>query len=658
MVEGGQNMSESAMCDFRPQYHAFRFANDFGDCNFELPGGINYRVKGLCIGMAYGVLDYYFSGINIPSHIASDFENGKAPREGSALYNFIRDRNDDCMRYASTIKGITQILAGEPREFYVRLAYDVELPKIKKRIRDEGKPVPIILTTGLENGFDPLHPWQSTPPSSGGHGMVVYGYGQDGDNVTLYVYDCNHPKEDGSRVWFTRSGKTIEDDSGRQWQGFFVSEYGLVEPPYRDMTIVQGLTTNTDEVYLRDPLTCSFKVKNVGEYQAHYRTFASTLKDPIGNSFTDYLVGGDATLDLELAPNQESEEMFTAYHFDKPAGTYTLAAQYLSVGRTFTSWINLSSQGEGASATKTIVARGKPITEQKLLRVEGNLDFGEVGYDDTVEKTVTLVCYGYNPVNVYSIDQPTVPQFRVKSVVPGLWRELNPGDQVVATFTCHADVGNQLLRDSVRVNTDSNDLYDLRLNLRARTKAPYRSYVLPSFIWFGEVVDDGPQLEETFYLVNNGSLQLFVRSIVLLDETDRFTYEVPSAVNLVVPHGESLQIKARFTPPKTQTIERRDPSGRTMIGRTLHYGCEAYKAKLVFSFADGLPAQDVILYAGQTLGITRPDLSDRATYRNDVLIAIQRLQDRFETDTDPVARDHIRAEIRDLMRLIGIHKDS
>ncbi len=61
------------MTTFTPGQHGWHFDNDFVN---QLLGGL-ITTHGLCGGMAYSSLDYYFNGIPIPTHRKGDFGDPK-----------------------------------------------------------------------------------------------------------------------------------------------------------------------------------------------------------------------------------------------------------------------------------------------------------------------------------------------------------------------------------------------------------------------------------------------------------------------------------------------------------------------------------------------------------------------------------------------------
>ena len=85
----------SVMTTFTPSKHGWHFNNDFAN---ELLAGL-ISTNGLCGGMAYSSLDYYFTGIPIPTHREGDFPSGlTCPPDGrlhSMIYNRLIDSFKD-----------------------------------------------------------------------------------------------------------------------------------------------------------------------------------------------------------------------------------------------------------------------------------------------------------------------------------------------------------------------------------------------------------------------------------------------------------------------------------------------------------------------------------------------------------------------------------
>src|SRR5919199_1099559 len=70
------------MTEFRPEKNGFNFGNPFK--NDFIPA-FDVRTSGLCGGMSYAALDYWFSGVPVP---VQPFP----PANGTTLYNYLYDR--------------------------------------------------------------------------------------------------------------------------------------------------------------------------------------------------------------------------------------------------------------------------------------------------------------------------------------------------------------------------------------------------------------------------------------------------------------------------------------------------------------------------------------------------------------------------------------
>lgn len=199
--------------DFLPSKHGFKFGNDYWDKNniklpvvtldFPKPIGkvtLTHSGQGLCGGMVYTVMDYFYAGQILPPRTVGPVN------ENDELYKYLRERLKtsfditgtglnyfNYMRpdYPDTDDSTSgAVLRQKGRSFIIAKE---EWPKIKADI-DANKLSPIGLVQ-----------IKSINPGDLGknHQVLVYGYLLSGDVVTLYYYDPTYPNEDRMQLLFS-----------------------------------------------------------------------------------------------------------------------------------------------------------------------------------------------------------------------------------------------------------------------------------------------------------------------------------------------------------------------------------------------------------------------------------------------------------------------
>lgn len=149
---------------FEVSRHGYQFANNFEG-----------MYPALCGGMSWTSLDYYYTGLPIPSQ-------AQAPSPGDPLYDALVRRQLDAHCVAIPILMAGRSMWGtNSRATGVGRAYTV----LKSWI-DRGSPMPIL----LGDLDDPL--------STNSHWVVARGYEQteDGTCARIYLYDNNYPNQD------------------------------------------------------------------------------------------------------------------------------------------------------------------------------------------------------------------------------------------------------------------------------------------------------------------------------------------------------------------------------------------------------------------------------------------------------------------------------
>lgn len=223
----------SVRTSFRPAEHGFPFGNWFPQgkplWTFGAPL-LRIRVgdasKGMCGGMVFAALDYQFAGRPVPGDPAVPSLHAFLARR---LWNSFRvpwgpARIFEWMGRPDT----AQTRSGtHPTATVPYLTTQREWPKVRATL-DAGQAAPLmlILTSGR-------NPWAM----GFNHQVLATGYDEDRStaDVTLHIYDPNHPGDDdvalrfnmgnydGRRIAHTRDGETV--------RGFFLNRHRPVRPP-------------------------------------------------------------------------------------------------------------------------------------------------------------------------------------------------------------------------------------------------------------------------------------------------------------------------------------------------------------------------------------------------------------------------------------------
>ena len=276
----------AVMTAFTPSEHGWHFSNYFVN---ELLGGL-ITTYGLCGGMAYTSLDYYFKGIPIPTHRVGDFGDNSVlvPGDGrlrSMIYNRLIDSFADnfgkwsCIYpdldaavgaaigvvvggagggiFGGVISGLVGAFGGwvygELHELFECPGGGApgmtkqELPHLIKDFLDKGTPVPL----GLIYDRDILNIGSS-------HQVVAYGYAVIGSQTRIYVYDnrlndteciLTVATENPGKILQTLiDGSPLPNDNNGNWEGLLVEDgYSAQTPSYGQDIGVASLQSITVE---------------------------------------------------------------------------------------------------------------------------------------------------------------------------------------------------------------------------------------------------------------------------------------------------------------------------------------------------------------------------------------------------------------------------
>ncbi|GEM_PF-2029614 len=225
IITGSKSESVSRMTNFNPAMHGFNFTNSFHNHGFI--AGQNIDFTGLCGGMSYAALDYYFKGVNIPNQYS-------LPKEGTKLTEYIRSRQwktyeNQGDKWSELVFNPFGWRTSEFWQWGIQGFGGGRLEELKTQI-DAGKPVILGLFAAGDGGFNKHH-----------HQVVAYGYDlgrYKGDlkvnkeDVKIFIYDPNYPNEtrtlrpdpENLRYYY-------EEDPGKNWLTYFVDlRYHAAKP--------------------------------------------------------------------------------------------------------------------------------------------------------------------------------------------------------------------------------------------------------------------------------------------------------------------------------------------------------------------------------------------------------------------------------------------
>lgn len=208
---------------FVPSEHGFAFGNDWPDgpaVSVPLPAGslrIGNAGRGLCGGMVFAALDYWYAGLAPPA---------ARPAAGTALFRFVVRR---LVRSWHIPGGVARYYHGMLRSdaHLARRTAAREWPAVRARL-DAGVPVPLGVIT--VSSASPLL-------LGANHQVLACGYSIAGSEVTVRVYDPNSGPDDAAWIRFDSGGTVAFSHNlalARPVRGFFRTSYSPARPPRAD----------------------------------------------------------------------------------------------------------------------------------------------------------------------------------------------------------------------------------------------------------------------------------------------------------------------------------------------------------------------------------------------------------------------------------------
>jgi murein DD-endopeptidase MepM/ murein hydrolase activator NlpD len=202
--------------NFASQINGFRFVNRFElqfPVKFPLPlvGEIdlNNVVYGLCGGMCFTALDYFYAGKEVP-----DFS--KVDEIDRKLFVYLVDRQLDSLSIPVLLK-VIRWMVSDDRYIGLRMAR-YELPRLR-RMLDKGEPAVLALIRVRGLG-DPTQNHQVL--------ATAYDYDQAAKRMVITLYDPNRPAEEPVlSLDLNRPGAGIQiaQSTGEALRGFFIINY-------------------------------------------------------------------------------------------------------------------------------------------------------------------------------------------------------------------------------------------------------------------------------------------------------------------------------------------------------------------------------------------------------------------------------------------------
>lgn len=205
-----------ARTGFVPVDNGFRFVNYFEfrfPVKYSLPFtgqlDLNDIVFGLCGGMCFSALDYFYANQVPPSDEHPEKLNGK-------LFTYLCQRQLDSLSLQVVIK-ILDWMLNEDRVISTRMAR-YEIPKLRRSL-DKGQPAVLCLIR-VQGLGDPTR----------NHQVLATAYEVESSTGDLIVdlYDPNYPGRDSSlriRQSQTGANRSIVQSTGEQARGFFIVPY-------------------------------------------------------------------------------------------------------------------------------------------------------------------------------------------------------------------------------------------------------------------------------------------------------------------------------------------------------------------------------------------------------------------------------------------------
>ncbi len=307
---------------FVPSKHGFHFANGFEGKVAIMPGFGEVATRGRGGGMAFAALDYWYTGLPVPTHRPQDFQGGTVPEDGTRLADYLYKRLFDSFAAPSARQFVTWTLAADQGTWadpgVVSRTRDETLPQLR-RLLDDGRPavLGLVAASTLED-------------LAGNHQVVAYGYELDESSgaIQIRVYDPDRPEQEV--VLSTDPGRPYLESSvpGERWRGCFVQDYLPERPCYLDLAVSRGIWVNSWTPTLGRHFVAQYSARNYGDHPARLAELFMVVRGP-GGERLDSLLGGDGD-PTRLEPGAERALFKAVVQFGTVPGGYELTAAYRS----------------------------------------------------------------------------------------------------------------------------------------------------------------------------------------------------------------------------------------------------------------------------------------------------------------------------------------
>ena len=307
---------------FVPSRHGFHFANEFGGKVVLVPGFGEVATRGRGGGMAFAALDYWYTGLPVPTHRRQDFQGTGTPKDGTRLADYIYKRLSDSFAVASARQFVTWTLAADQPTWadpgVVARTREEALPRLRRRI-DSGRPVALglVAASNLED-------------LASNHQVVAYAYEADDPTgaMRIRVYDPDRPEQEV--VLSTDHGRPYLESNvpEERWRGCFVQDYVPERPPYLDLAVSRGIWVSSWTPTLGRHFVAQYCARNYGDHPARLTELFMVVRGP-GGERLDGLLGGDAD-PTPLEPGAERALFKAVVQFGSVPGGHELTAAYRS----------------------------------------------------------------------------------------------------------------------------------------------------------------------------------------------------------------------------------------------------------------------------------------------------------------------------------------
>jgi hypothetical protein len=192
--------------NFDPKFHGYQFINRFEFKGFSKIAKTlsNKLIYGMCGGMVYSALDFYFDQRKIP-------EINQVDQIPEYYAKYLWKRQSESTSISVLIRIINFSALSKKRS--IQKSIQDELPVIIDRLIDK-LPVPLVIIRSslLQN---PTH----------NHQVLVTGIEEHEDFMNLTLYDPNHPNNEPSLKIQIHPDFSIEQSTSEPVRGIFVNNY-------------------------------------------------------------------------------------------------------------------------------------------------------------------------------------------------------------------------------------------------------------------------------------------------------------------------------------------------------------------------------------------------------------------------------------------------